>query len=81
MEDTWITKENKSIKHKDLKDSHLLNILAMIKRKAKEFDGNPIEGGGFDASEMWVSEGDEEEWLEKLGYKSILKEVKRRKLL
>jgi hypothetical protein len=33
---TWITKEGEEIPYKELTDSHLMNILKFIKRKAAE---------------------------------------------
>ena len=79
-EKIWTTKDGKEIPYSKIEDRHLLNILAMIKRKAKEMDGEIIDGGGYDMDEIWYVEGDEQDWRKKLGYKPILKEVKRRGL-
>ena len=51
----WKTKDGKLVKYKDLKDSHLWNILKWIERKAEE--GITImTGGGFDLDDMWYDE-------------------------
>jgi len=81
MKIIWTTKEGKEIEYKDLEDSHLLNILKLIERKAKELDGEVIDGGGFDAEDIWYIEGTEEEWREKFGYSRLKKEAKKRKLI
>ncbi len=80
----WTTINGEDIEYKKLKDSHLLNILKFIERKAKD-GGVIIYGGGgdgWDAEDMWgdkeIIKGDEV--LERYDYEGLLEEAKKRKL-
>jgi hypothetical protein len=78
----WETKDGKEIPYNKLEDGHLLNILRLIERKAK--DGLSCQaGGGFDIDDMWY-----DEWVEfgqdvyyRFDYEGLLKEAKKRKLI
>lgn len=81
-EETWTTKEGKEIPYSELEDSHLLNILKLIERRAEELDGEIIDGGGaWDIDDIWYIEGTEEEWREKFGYSGLKAEAIKRGLL
>ena len=55
MEDTWITKEGKCIKFRDLEDSHLANIIRMLQRnEAAMWSGIGPQGDA--AQDAWQSE-------------------------
>ena len=77
----WITREGTKIKIKDLTDSHLVNILKFIKRKADEGIGG-FHCGGHSPDDFWVEECTVagEEALEILGYDDLKKEADKRKL-
>lgn len=83
MTKTWTTKEGEEIKYKDLKDSHLLNILKWIETNAKK--GMTIESGGgaWDIEDMWYDsfeiKGKEVE--ERYDYKGLKKQARKRNLL
>ena len=77
----WTTKEGDKIKYSDLEDSHLLNIISLVKRRAKELEGTIIDGGGYDACDMWATYGTEEEWLSKFNYKGLRAELLKRKII
>lgn len=82
MKKYWITQSGEEIEHKKLEDSHLLNILKWIDRRAE----NGIllrSGGGFDDEDLWYVEYEikGEEVLERYDYKNLMKEAKRRKLI
>jgi hypothetical protein len=80
-EKTWTTKEGKEIPYSELEDSHLLNILKLIERKAEKLDGEIIDGGGlWDVEDIWGVEGTEEEWREKFGYSGLKAEAIKRGL-
>ena len=79
----WETREGEEIAYKDLKDSHLLNILKWIERRAENgilegscgYDGD----GDFMTGDIWEIYGDEV--FEKYDYKGLKKEAKKRKLI
>jgi hypothetical protein len=82
MKKYWETQSGHEIEYKKLEDSHLLNILKWIERRAE--NGMTVKiGGGHDVEDMWYEEweisGDEVK--ERYDYKGLLKEAKRRKLL
>ena len=81
-EKTWTTKDGKEIPYSKLEDTHLLNILKLIERKAEELDGEIINGGGivWDTDDIWYVEGTEEEWREKFGYLGLKTEAVKRGL-
>jgi len=78
----WETKSGDDIPYKELKDSHLLNILKWIKRKAITGHTVVYGGGGWDIESMWyeVDELYGKDVLEHYDYKGLLKEAKKRKL-
>ena len=79
---SWITKSGKKIYYKDLKDSHLLNILKMIKRTAEKGE-QKITGGYCDDDTFATGDVDYlegEEILEKYDYYGLLFEADKRKL-
>ena len=76
----WMTLNGTEIPYKKLEDSHLVNIIKYVKRKAKELDGEIIRGGGYDMDDMWTEEGDEEDWLKEYDYKGLLREYNKRGL-
>jgi len=79
---TWETKQGDFIPYKKLEDSHLLNILKWIEKRAKE--GMTLQyGGGHDAEDMWYEEEEIEgkEVLERYDYKGLVKEAKKRSLI
>lgn len=77
----WETKDGEQIPYSKLKDSHLLNILKWIERRA-ESGITILSGGGVDSEDMWYEEYEIEgdEVLERYDYKGLLKEAKKRKL-
>lgn len=81
MKKIWTTKDGKEIPYSKLEDSHLLNILKLIERRAEELDGEVIDGGGIDADDICYMEGTEEEWREKFGYSGLKKEAEMRGLV
>ena len=81
MKKYWTTKEGKEIEYKNIEDSHLLNIIKFVKRRAKELDGHVIDGGGIDLEDIWYEIGDEEDWLHLYDYSGLVKEARKRKLL
>ena len=80
---TWETINGDEIPYKKLEDSHLLNILKFIERRAK--DGIECCTYGYDGDddymtgEVWTIYGDEV--LERYDYKGLKKEAKKRKLI
>lgn len=82
MSKYWETQSGEDIEYKKLKDSHLLNILKWIERRAENGMTVEVGGSGCCADDMlydsWEIRGDEV--LEKYNHKGLLKEVKRRKL-
>jgi hypothetical protein len=83
---TWETKNGDEIPYKKLEDSHLLNILKWIERRAE--NGMTVEEGG---GNYW-GEGDCDYWydcyeikgdevLERYDYKGLKKEAKKRNLI
>ncbi len=79
----WETQDGDMIEYKKLKDSHLLNILKWIEKRAENGMTVRIGGDGWDIDDMWYDEWDIEgdEVLERFDYKGLLKEAKKRKLL
>ncbi len=83
----WITAEDKKIPISKLRDSHLLNIIAMLERYAEEGLTISYGGSGFDIDDFWYEEEtlydqDVYDFFEKNGsYKRLIKEKKKRKLL
>lgn len=78
-EKVWTTKEGDDIPYSKIEDSHLLNIKKWIENRADE--GMTIGGHGWDIDECWDDEIYGEEVLEYFDYKSILQEIKKRKLI
>jgi len=81
MEKYWTTIDGDEIEYTKLEDSHLLNILKFIKRRAKEgiMDGwGGLDGEGKFEGDAW--ELSEEEALKKLDYEGLKEEAKRRNL-
>lgn len=76
----WTTANGKEIPIKELDNSHLINIINWVKKKSKQLDGAIIDGGGFDADDIWYVLGSEQDWLDKFGYKYLIKEKKRRNI-
>lgn len=80
----WTTENGNEIPYKKLTDSHLINIVKYIHRKAENglelLDGGGFETGNID--DVWVDSRwiFDEEVFEYFGYKDIIKELKRRKL-
>lgn len=81
---TWITKDGKEIEFNKLEDSHLLNILKFIKKRAK--DGVEIvssygyeDDNDFMTGDVDVIYGKEVE--DKMGYKELKKIAIERKLI
>ena len=83
MKQYWHTKDGKRIEYKKLEDSHLLNILAWIKRNAEK--GVTITTGcvGWDGDEpdYWEEEIKGQDVLDEFDYENLLEEAKRRKLV
>ena len=77
----WTTKEGHDIEYRKIKDNHILNIIKYVKRRAKELDGEVIDGGGFDAEDIWYEIGTEKDWLERFDYIGLVREAKRRKII
>lgn len=75
----WTTKDGKEIKYKDLKTSHLVNILKYIKKKSCE-GITLMSGGGFDSDEMWYDEEtiNGEEALQHFDYYGLKSELNKR---
>lgn len=81
-EKTWTTKEGEEIPYSKLEDSHLLNILKWIEKRAE--DGITFTtGGGHSPEDFWLDETDliGEDVLEHYNYKVLCKEALRRDLL
>ncbi len=81
MTKKWVTKEGDLIPYKNLEDSHLLNILAWIRKNAK----NGVEiliGTPADIDDMTFATETifDEDVFELYDYKGLLKEAKKRKL-
>jgi len=79
----WTTESGVRIEYKDITDSHLVNILSYIKRKAKE-GVEVVIGGGMDwEGDPWGDivwyEGKEVERM--FDYRGLHAEAKRRGLL
>jgi hypothetical protein len=83
MKGYWMTQNGDEIKYKQLKDSHLLNILKWINRRADE--GMIIEygGGGIDIEDLWYDSEEikGQKVLEYYDYEDLLKEAKKRLLI
>jgi len=81
VEFSWETKEGELIKYSEITDSHLLNILRWIEKKAVE-GIILVVGGGFCAEDMW---GDKyaikgNDVLKHYDYNLLVNEAKKRKL-
>jgi len=76
----WTTKEGEEIEFKNLELGHLQNIIELVKRRAKECDGDIINGGGHDDADIWCDVGYEEDWLIKFRYKELINELKSRQI-
>lgn len=76
----WETKDGQKIKFSDLENTHLVNIIKFVKKRAKEMDGQVIEGGGTCPEDFWVEIGYTEDWLKKYNYQGLLKEAKKRNI-
>lgn len=83
MKKYWKTQTGEEIEYKKLENSHLLNILKWIERRAENGMTIATGGGGWDIDDMWYDEYDIEgdEVLERFDYKGLVKEAKRRNLL
>ena len=79
---TWTTQEGEEIKYKDLGDSHLLNIIKWIERRAENGITIEVGSGGWDIDDMWYDSWEikGEEVFERYDYKGLKKEAKKRKL-
>jgi hypothetical protein len=80
---TWTTKDGKKIPYNKLEDSHLLNILKFIEKKAEEGISVFYGGCGSTADEMWADEEilTGEEVKEYMDYYTLKKEAYKRGLL
>lgn len=78
----WTTADGTEIPYRKLEDSHLLNILKLLKRLAKNGITIEIGGGAWDIEDMWYDSWEEkgQEVLDRYDYKGLLKEARRRKL-
>lgn len=83
MKKYWETINGDKIEYKKLENSHLLNILKWIERRAENGMTIEVGGGGWDIDDMWYDsweiKGDEV--FEKYDYENLKKEAKKRKLL
>lgn len=79
---TWETKEGIEIPYKQLGDSHLLNILKWIEKRADN-GVLVVMGGGSSPEDYWYEEyeisGDEV--FERYDYKGLQKEAKKRGII
>ena len=78
----WVTKEGVNIPYKEIKNSHLLNILKWIRYRAKKGMTIINCGGSWDVDDIWFDEYEIEgqEVFDRYDYKGLLKEAKQRKL-
>lgn len=78
----WTTAGGDDIPLRELEESHLLNILHFIEKRAETGLLRQVGGGGWDVDDMWYDEWtiEGDEVLEYFNYKDIIKEIKRRKL-
>ena len=80
----WITQNGDKIEYKKLEDSHLLNIIKWIDRRA-EIGGVVTVNCGYatdnDYVEYYSYEIFGDDVRDRYDYEGLLKEVKRRKLL
>lgn len=87
---TWITKEGKELKIKDINNNHLLSILCLLETRAKngvkcswrEFNDTGYDGDSYVSDFITVSStlyGNE--FLKHTMYKELLKEAKKRKIV
>ena len=78
----WITKDETEIRYKDLEDSHLLNILKFIEKKAKEGIEQGVYGyepdDDFMSGDIWVING--REVKDYYDYSGLKREAKKRGL-
>lgn len=79
MKKYWTTKEGIEIEYKDLKESHLLNILKFIEKRAEK-GMLIISGGGVDAEDIWYEETEisSEEVMRFYDYKGLKDELLKR---
>lgn len=84
MEKTWTTEQGDEIEYTKLEDSHLLNILKFIKRRAEEGMIEVISYG-YEGDDDYQSVDAEtlygDEVLKKLDYQGLEDEAKKRKLI
>lgn len=80
MKRIWTTKEGEEIEYSKIEDTHLLNIIKYVEKRAKELDGHVINGGGVDAEDIWYDIGSEEDWLKAMDYEGLLLEAQKRRL-
>ena len=84
MKKYWETQTGEEIEYKKLEDSHLLNILKWIEKRAE--NGMTVRQGGgdtWDTDSFWYDEWEIEgdEVFERYDYKGLVKEAKKRKLM
>lgn len=86
----WKTETGKRIPYTKIADSHLLNILKWIEKKSKrspqcqrkEYVDIGYDGDSHVPDFLWINDvATEKEVLEHYGYKELLKEAKRRKII
>ena len=80
---TWETREGDEIEYKDLKDSHLLNILKWIRLRAENGITKRVGGGGWSHEDYWYDEFEMkgQEVLDEYDYKGLQKEALKRNLI
>ena len=83
MTKTWTTKKGEEIPYNKLEDSHLLNIISFIERKAEEGITVKYGGMGMWGDEPWFDVGTYygEEARDRMDYNSLKAEAKKRGLI
>jgi len=79
----WETKEGDRIEFSKIEDSHLLNILKWIEKRAEEGITLQYGGGGWDIDDMWYEEEHliGKNVLKHFKYGPLLKEALKRDLI